>query len=62
MGSECVTVLLHDGKELDHHLGGRAEEHLTLATAFGVGESHQRRVQHAHENHFEGSCEVYSHG
>ena len=36
-GSGCMlTVTLHDGKELDNDLRGRADEDLTLAPALGI--------------------------
>lgn len=31
-----VTVLHHDGQESNHHLGIGSEEHLTLASLFGI--------------------------
>ena len=31
-----LTVTLHDGKELDNDLRGRADEDLTLAPALGI--------------------------
>jgi hypothetical protein len=31
-----LTVLLHDGQELDDDLGRRTDENLSLSTLFGV--------------------------
>ena len=33
---EGRTVTLHDAQEFDDHFGGRADEDLTLASAFGI--------------------------
>ena len=33
---ERRTVTLHDAQELDDHFGGRADEDLALASAFGI--------------------------
>ena len=36
-GSGCMlTVTLHDGKELDNDLRGRADENLALAAALSI--------------------------
>jgi len=31
-----LTMTLHDAQKLDDDLGGRADEHLALATTFGI--------------------------
>jgi hypothetical protein len=33
---EGCTVLLHDLEELDNHLGGRSDDHLTLSTFLSI--------------------------
>ena len=44
-------MLLHDLEELDHDLGGRADQDLALAAALGVGDVHQGVVEDRDQNH-----------
>ena len=46
-------MLLHDLEELDHDLGGRAEQDLAFPAALGVGDGEKSVVQNGHENHDE---------
>lgn len=53
-----VTVLLHQTKEGDDHLGGGAEQNLALSAALGVGDGLKSVGQRINKNHFE-VCESY---
>lgn len=52
-----VAVLHHQLQELDDHLGGGADEYLTLAALLGVVHGLEGIVQHADTDHRE-SCRV----
>ena len=45
------TVLLHDRKELDNDLGGRADHDLALTTALSVVDGVQAVVQNRDTDH-----------
>lgn len=47
------TVLLHHLQELDDDLGGRAQQHLALATLLSVRHRLQGIGQHAHAHHLD---------
>lgn len=49
--SNELTVLLHDGQELDDDLGGRTDENLSLTTAFSVVDAVQAIVQDGDSDH-----------
>ena len=51
MKREKLTVLLHDGEELDHDLGGRADEHLALAALLGVEHVLEGIVENTNAHH-----------
>lgn len=53
-----VTVLLHQTKEGNDHLGGGAKQNLTLSAALGVGDRLEGVGQRINKNHFE-VCESY---
>lgn len=53
-----VTVLLHQAKESNDHLGGGAKQNLTLSAALGVGDRLEGVGQRINKNHFE-VCESY---
>jgi hypothetical protein len=46
-----LTVLLHDGQELNDDLGRRTDENLSLTTAFGVVDVVQTIVQDGDSDH-----------
>lgn len=48
------TVLLHDGKELDDDLGGRADQDLTATALLGVVDGVKRIVEDGSLDHFDG--------
>ena len=47
------TVLLHDAQNLDDDLGSRSDEHLTLASSFGVDNVVETVVEDGDSDHFE---------
>ncbi len=49
------TLLHHDREELDDDLGGRADEHLALATSLGIDDGVEGVVEHRDADH---SCDV----
>ncbi len=48
---EELTMLHHDGQELDNDLAGWADEDLTLAAAFSVDNGVQSVVQNTDADH-----------
>jgi hypothetical protein len=54
-----LTVLLHDGEELDDDLGGRADQDLALAGLLGVVDSIEAVVEDGCLDHF-GGCLRFS--
>ena len=49
-----LTVLLHDGQELDDDLGGRADQDLALAGLLGVVDGIEAVVENGSLDHFGG--------
>jgi hypothetical protein len=49
-----LTVLLHDGQDLDDDLGGRSDQDLTLSSSFGVDDVVQAVVKDGDSDHFDG--------
>jgi hypothetical protein len=47
-----VAVLHHHSEELDHDLGCRANEHLTLPSLLSIHNAVEAVVQHTHKHHF----------
>ncbi len=45
-------MLHHDGQELDHDLGGRADQNLALSALLRVANGIERVVKDADEHHF----------
>lgn len=48
---DALTILLHDLEELDHDLGGRADQNLTLSTLLSVGNGLEAVGEHRHLRH-----------
>jgi len=48
-----LTILLHDLEELDHNLGGRSEQNLSLSALLSVGKGLKAIGQHGHFRHLE---------
>jgi hypothetical protein len=48
-----LTILLHNLEELDHHLGGRSEQNLSLSSLLSVGKGLQAIGQHGHFRHLQ---------
>merc|ERR1712093_653066 len=53
-----VTVLKHDGEELDDDLRARPDEDLTLAPLLGIADALEAVVQNTDAHHFQGTTEV----
>jgi hypothetical protein len=52
-------VLLHDGKELDDDLGGRADQDLATASLFGVVDRIESVVENGSADHLDGIVEFF---
>lgn len=48
-----ITILLHNLQELDHNLGRRSEQNLSLSTLLSVGKGLKAIGQHGHSRHLE---------
>ena len=60
--TQTLTVLLHALQELDDNLGGRADQHLALATLLSVGHRLQGIGQNAHAHHLDcGGARTHTH-
>lgn len=49
-----LTVLLHNGQNLDDDLGGRSDQDLSLSSSLGVDDVVQAVVKNGDSDHFEG--------
>ena len=57
-----LTVLLHDGEELDNDLGGRTDQDLALAALLGVVDGVKGIVEDGSLDHFCGCRARFSNG
>lgn len=55
--AKILTVLLHDGQDLNDDLGGRSDQDLSLSSSFGVDDVVQAVVKDGDSDHFDGLSE-----
>lgn len=56
-GKSVLTVLLHNGQNLDDDLGGRSDQDLSLSSSLGVDDVVQAVVKNRDSDHFDGFFE-----